>query len=429
MSDRIKCSYLPEDWEEIPLSQVCQNPVSGYSPNGSERPAEQDEVGVLKLNCIQNNRFNPENNKSVIHGPIDQLKTSVTRDTLLVSRSNTEELVGAVCYIERDYPNLFLSDLLWRVSAKNGRDIDLKWLSYLLSFAPYRAKILARAHGTSGSMKKINRSGFLGIRIAFPSLDEQRKISEILSVWDTAISLTRRLIDTQKDRRQALRQQLLTGKRRLPAYLRGKGRKTYHFFDLPVDWGCPRIREIAEERVERNKGRNHGVVLSCTKHSGFVVSAQYFGRQVFSEDTSRYKIIRRGWFGYPSNHIEEGSIGLLSEHSQGIVSPIYTVFECSDRVVPEYLYAVFKTETFRHIFAVSTNASVDRRGSLRWSGFSRIRVPLPEKEEQQAIVNILAAADLVIAGLEKRITALERQKRGLMQKLLTGQVRVNPDTA
>lgn len=426
MSDRIKRSYLPEDWEELPLGRVCENPVSGYSPNGSERPAGQDEVGVLKLNCIQNNRFNPENNKSVAHGAIERLKTSVIRDTLLVSRSNTEELVGAVCYIERDYPNLFLSDLLWRVSARNGCNIDLEWLSYLLSFAPYRARILSRAHGTSGTMKKINRSGFLGIRIAFPSLDEQRRIAEIFSTWDKAISLTRRLIDAQKARRQALRQQLLTGKRRLPGYLRAKGRRTYRLFDLPADWGCPRIREIAEEHVERNKGRDHAVVLSCTKHSGFVVSAQYFGRQVFSEDTSHYKIIRRGWFGYPSNHIEEGSIGLLSEHAQGIVSPIYTVFKCSDRVVPEYLYAVFKTETFRHIFAVSTNASVDRRGSLRWSGFSRIRVPLPEKEEQQAIVDILAAADLAITGLEKKIAALERQKRGLMQKLLTGQVRVNP---
>jgi type I restriction enzyme S subunit len=154
------------------------------------------------------------------------------------------------------------------------------------------------------------------------------------------------------------------------------------------------------------------------------MSSEYFGKQVFSEDTSNYKIVRRGWFGYPSNHIEEGSIGLLSDHEIGLVSPIYTVFECSKKVVPEYLHAVFKTETFRHIFSISTNSSVDRRGSLRWQAFSSIRIPLPEKAEQQAITNILAEADSEIAGMERKLDAIEKQKRGLMQKLLTGKIRV-----
>lgn len=424
MSNPSKCSYLPEDWEEIPLGQVCENPVSGYSPNGSDRPADENEKGVLKLNCIQDSRFNPGNNKWIDASAGDQLKTPVIRDTLLVSRSNTEDLVGAVCYIERDYPNLFLSDLLWRVSARSDRQIDLKWLSYLLSFGPYRARILARAHGTSGSMKKINRSGFLGIRIAFPQPAEQRRIAEVLCAWDAAIHQTRHLLSARRQRRKALTQQLLMGRKRLPGFLRKKGRRTYRYFALPEDWGCPRIKEIAEEKVERNRQGRDIVVLSCTKYSGFVESSRYFGKQVFSENTSNYKMIRRGWFGYPSNHIEEGSIGLLREHGQGIVSPIYTVFKCFDSVVPEYLYAVFKTETFRHIFEVSTNASVDRRGSLRWSGFSRIRVPLPGRQEQQAIAAVLSTADRGISALEHKLGLLETQKRGLMQKLLTGEVRV-----
>jgi type I restriction enzyme S subunit len=128
--------------------------------------------------------------------------------------------------------------------------------------------------------------------------------------------------------------------------------------------------------------------------------------------------------GYPSNHIEEGSIGLLLSHDIGIVSPIYTVFRCNDSIIPEYLYAVFKTDTFRHIFAISTNASVDRRGSLRWREFSLIRVPLPSIKEQQAIVEVLNVADNEIVQLERKLKALEKQKRGLMQKLLTGEVRV-----
>ena len=145
---------------------------------------------------------------------------------------------------------------------------------------------------------------------------------------------------------------------------------------------------------------------------------------MFSENTSNYKVIRQGWFGYPSNHIEEGSIGLLTEHAIGIASPIYTVFECSEKIISEYLIAVFKTDTFRHIFAVSTNASVNRRGSLRWREFSLIRVPLPERDEQKAIADVLARTNAEIVVMKNKLNALEKQKRGLMQKLLTGEVRV-----
>ena len=200
-------------------------------------------------------------------------------------------------------------------------------------------------------------------------------------------------------------QQLLTGKNRFPGFAKTKDRNSYRFFDLPTDWKCSRIREIARDCSERNTQRDKLTVLSCSKHFGFVESSEYFGKQIFSADTSNYKIIRRGCFGYPSNHIEEGSIGLLLNHDIGMVSPIYTVFKCNESVVPEFLYVLFKTETYRHIFSISTNASVDRRGSLRWREFSLIQVPIPSESEQRAIVYVLQAADKEINVLEKNSKA------------------------
>jgi type I restriction enzyme S subunit len=210
----------------------------------------------------------------------------------------------------------------------------------------------------------------------------------------------------------------------LPGFGKTNVRNRYRFFDLPTDWKCLRIREVARECSERNTQRDKLTVLSCSKHLGFVESSEYFGKQIFSENTSNYKVIRRGCFGYPSNHIEEGSIGLLLNHEIGMVSPIYTVFKCNENVVPEFLFALFKTDTYRHIFSISTNASVDRRGSLRWREFSLIQVPNPSKEEQHAIVDVLQTADNEINQFEKKLKALEKQKRGLIQKLLTGEIRV-----
>ncbi len=328
---------------------------------------------------------------------------------------------GAVAVVKQDG----LVSPAYVVCRPNG-DIDSQFAYYFLKTPAMLHKLKSYSYGITGDRLRLYYKDFAAIPVQIPPLETQKLISGLISTWDEAINQTRKLIFQKKDQKKALMQQLLMGKSRLPGFMKKKGREAHRFFDLPIDWACPSLREIAKERSERNKGNGKATVLSCSKHKGFVESSQYFGKKVFSEDTSNYKIIRRGWFGYPSNHIEEGSIGLVSEHDAGIVSPIYTVFECSEKVVPEYLYAVFKTETFRHIFSISTNSSVDRRGSLRWREFSLIRVPLPGIDEQQAISNVLAEADREIADMERQLKFIEKQKRGLMQKLLTGEVRVKP---
>ena len=283
-----------------------------------------------------------------------------------------------------------------------------------------------RVRSFSQGGNQANLSGELvgGIRVPLPELYEQQKIAEILSTWDEAIERTRKLIEAKKRRKKGLMQQLLTGKKRLPGFANTMDAMSHRFFDLPADWEYVHMRDIANQRSERNGSDSNSTVLTCSKHGGFVQSTEYFGKRVFSEDTSNYKVVRKGWFGFPANHVEEGSIGLLLDHEVGIVSPIYVVFSVSERIVPEYLYAVFKTDTFRHIFSISTNASVDRRGSLRWREFRLIRVPVPSVEEQKAIVDVLVAADEDVDLQERELSALEKQKRGLMQMLLTGTVRV-----
>ena len=71
-----------------------------------------------------------------------------------------------------------------------------------------------------------------------------------------------------------------------------------------------------------------------------------------------------------------------------------------------------------------TNASVDRRGSLRWNDFSKIPLSIPSIEEQQAIATVLTSADKEIKLHTAHLESLRTQKRGLMQQLLTGKTRV-----
>jgi len=258
-----------------------------------------------------------------------------------------------------------------------------------------------------------------------PPLPEQKAIADLLSTWDEAIEKTERQIQAKEKQLRQMSRWLLFGHKRLVN--QENKLADGHFFKYPSDWGLIKIGKVAKEISTRN-GESEETVLSCSKYDGFVNSLDYFGKQVFSSDTSNYKVVEKGQFGYPSNHVEEGSIGLLEHCEKGIVSPIYVVFEAEkEKVYSPYLYKLLKTDIYRHIFQVSTSSSVDRRGSLRWGDFSKIKVLLPSLEEQKLISETLSSAQQEIDLLKQLTYEYRKQKRGLMQKLLTGEWRVNTD--
>lgn len=274
------------------------------------------------------------------------------------------------------------------------------------------------------AVRGINIASVRALQIPWPVARERAKIASALRDLDDYIR-TLHDLDAPKTRyRHGLAQQLLTGKKRFPEFCKSASRQRGEFGMLPADWHVERIADIASERSVRGAG-DDAVVYSCTKHEGLVPSLEYFGKQVFSRDLSVYKRLEGGDFAYATNHIEEGSIGLLhAGMASGVVSPMYTVFRCGEAVNPEFLYAVLKTENYRRVFARRTSASVNRRGSLRWKEFSKIRVPVPSRAEQDRIVAVLELAKAELALLEQQRDLYTRYKRGLMARLLSGEIKV-----
>lgn len=186
---------------------------------------------------------------------------------------------------------------------------------------------------------------------------------------------------------------------------------------IPSQWRFLPINTIAQESTLRNENNTSLPVILCSKHVGFVRSLEYFKKKIFSDDTSNYKVVKRNWIAYPSNHIEEGSIGLQNICDAGIVSPIYTVFSVNDEVEPDFIHRVLKTELYRKQYVSAMNGSVDRRGSLRWSQFSKIKVPVPPLLEQQKISAILTVVNDKLDVIARQIEATQGLKKGLMQAL------------
>lgn len=133
-------------------------------------------------------------------------------------------------------------------------------------------------------------------------------------------------------------------------------------------------------------------VFSVTKHAGFVRSAEYFKKQVFSRDTAGYKVVEAGQFAYATIHLDEGSIGIAPQAC--IISPMYTVFANDPaRVDSRYLVRYLKSPRALEHYGRMGNGAVHRRKAISLDALSNLPVPLPPLKEQHRVAAALDAAD------------------------------------
>ena len=246
------------------------------------------------------------------------------------------------------------------------------------------------------------------IKKAVPPMEEQRKIAEILGVWDEAIEKQSRLIERLEVRKRALMQRLLTGRTRLPGF--------------SDDVQYRKLKPFITEKSERNTNQTYANVLSVTNNRGFVNQAEQFDREVASDNTANYKLVRKGQFAYNPSRVNVGSLDLLQTYDLGVLSPMYIVFETKPTMDSKFLYYQLKSSWFVGHIPMYVQGSV--RDSLSFDGLENMRFWIPSLPEQKAIAEVLTTADDEIATHRKKLEALRLQKRGLMQQLLTGKTRV-----
>lgn len=407
-------------WDSVPIGSVINSTQYGLSVL-----ADSDgDLPIVGMKDIQAGRVNFDPSVCVRLSD-EKAKCYLLSDgDILLNRTNSPDLVGKAG-IYRGTDRVVFASYLVRLELK--RDLaDPDFVIQILNsdFGQRRIKKLATR---AISQANLNPTTFKNhFYIPLPKIREQEAIRDVLLLWDVAIEKTEKLIATKERQFRHLSYDLLFGRRRLNGRAT-KGFLSKPWFSVPDDWEIVIIDAVANEISMKNQNGDNIPVLSCTKYDGLVDSLKYFDKQIFSKDTSTYKVVEYGQFAYATNHIEEGSIGYQNLYPKGLVSPMYTVFRADQQQINDgYLYKLLKTETYRHIFEINTSASVDRRGSLRWNAFSKLPVPLPLLEEQEEINSVLDSARKEIDLLKKQVEAYRKQKRGLMQKLLTGEWRVKP---
>lgn len=259
----------------------------------------------------------------------------------------------------------------------------------------------------------ISQQDVKSLKFPLPPLPEQKKIAQILSTWDQAITATERLLENSQQRKKGLMQQLLTGKKRLPGF--------------EGEWEDVRLKELLTEEKTRNKDLSISRVLSVTNHSGFVLPEDQFSKRVASDNVSNYRVVRKGQYGYNPSRLNVGSFARLDRYDEGLLSPMYVVFSVDEiRLNNDYFLNWMKSNEAKQRIAGSTQGSV--RDSVGFDALCSFPFRLPPIDEQQEIAKVLTISDQEIDSLKQRISCLQQEKKALMQQLLTGKRRVQVDT-
>jgi len=293
-----------------------------------------------------------------------------------------------------------------------SQSVDKAYISKLVQ-SPLFKEHLHRLGGGS-SINNLNQGTLSEFSFDLPPLSEQRRIAEILRTWDGAIEKLKALRSTVIERRSWIRSNILSGEIRLGN------------FNGP--WKEVAFSEVLHEHGQNSEPQDE--VFSVSVHKGLINQIEHLGRSFSAANTDHYNRVLPGDIVYTKSPTGDFPLGIIKQSTVDdpvIVSPLYGVFTAETRALGTILEAFFEspitTQNYLHPLvqkgAKNTIAITNKR-------FLEGKLTLPrDPVEQEAIAEFIETDRAQVKGIDAEIDALQRQKRGLMQKLLTGEWRVN----
>lgn len=295
-------------------------------------------------------------------------------------------------------------------------DDNNEYFYYALLFLTGRIKMLAGEQ----AVPIINKSDFERIKLAVPPMGEQRKIAEILGVWDEVIEKQSRLIEKLELRKRALMQRLLTGRTRLPGFT--------------TSWQKVKLGEIGKtyngltgKSKEDFEDGNAKFIPYINVFSNEKVNIDKLG-VVSVDESEKQNKVQYGdiFFTVSSETPDEVGMAsvLLDEIENTYLNSFCFGYRLNDfeTLNPIFASYILRGDRFRNYMMVLAQGST--RFNISKNEVMKLRIELPSLSEQKAIAEVLTTADDEIATHRKKLDALRLQKRGLMQQLLTGKTRV-----
>ncbi len=299
---------------------------------------------------------------------------------------------------------------LMRISL-DRRVADSRFVGAFLGSPRIQRLLERRAHG--GTMLGLNADALASLRVPLPTLPEQRKIAEILESWDEAIENLEALRVMRRLKLKALTQSVF-----------GRGGK------FPENWELKSLSTIANQVRRTNGGGDHPV-MTISARSGFLMQSDKFARDMAGGSVDRYTLLHEGEFAYNKGNSLAAPYGCVFrlDRPTALVPFVYFCFALKPHLDSSFYEHLFAAGALNFQLSRLINSGVRNDGLLNLNpdDFFGCKVPVPPADQQHRIALALSAAKQELALQELQIEAVKCQKRGLMQKLLTGEWRVHVD--
>ncbi len=339
-------------------------------------------------------------------------KTTLRTGDVLIVRSGEP---GVACVVTSEYDGCNCIDLV--ITRPNREKVLPQYLSYYLNSDIAKQSIQSVQGGLA--QKHLNVSAVNKLRIPLPPLPEQQKIAAILSTWDRAIELTEKLVAAKQRLKQALFAKFFSKQ------------QNSHSPKAKDEDRRVEIGKLVRKRFEKSCDLDKYPLHSFTIEDGVTQKTDRYERSFLLRDAENngYSVVHFGDFVINPMNLRFGAIGRSQVRFPVTVSAYYDVFHIVDsNCDPIYLEYLLKSPFLMHTYERVSAGSLIEKKRVHFSEFGKIRIELPSLPEQKRISVILGVMDRELRLLTLKRKQLLQQKKGLMQQLLTGKVRVNVDT-
>ena len=421
---------VPVHWDLVPLKQMISRIESGTSVNAIDTPAGDGELGVLKTSCVYHGHFDADENKAVIPDEYDRVACPVTAGTLVVSRMNTPDLVGAAGVVHVSHENLFLPDRLWQVHFDGA---DPNFVHHWTHTPAYRAQVEMACAGTSSSMQNLGQDQFRCFVIPRPSYSEQTAIATFLdretAKIDALVAEQEKLIALLQEKRQAVISHAVT--KGLDPSVPMKDSGVEWLGKVPEHWEVKRLKYLGDAFI----GLTYDPQDVTDSESGTLVlrSSNVQGGQIFYDDNvyvgmkiPEKAITQEGDILICSRNGSRALIGknaLIDQQSAGVAFGAFmTVFRSPFN---SYLKWVLNSQLFEFQSGAFLTSTINQLTVSNLYGFE---IPLPPESNRKEISAFLDTAtrriDVLVAEACTAITLLQERRTALTSAAVTGQIDV-----
>lgn len=378
---KTKLGWIPEDWEVIKLGSIIEESTLKSSVENQLPVLTSSRRGLM----YQTDYYNEQN--------------------VIFNKSNIGFNIlpkGYITYRSRSDDGFFtfnLNKLADGIVSIYYPVFKTKFNDYFIcSLLNISSKILYK-YAIGSSQKVLAINDLSKILYAIPKIEEQEKIAEILSAWDDGIETLEKLIEQKEILKKATMQKLFLEKE---------------------SWKMMRFDKIFKDFCKKNCPRER--LLSATQENGVIPRDMLSGKVMSPEGSlDGYKLIEAGDFVISLRSFQGG---LEYSKYRGILSPAYTVLKNIIDIDKDFYRHFFKSYKFIEKYLSISVIGIRDGKQISYSDLSSVKIPYPPLEEQEKIGKILNCYDEELQLLNSKLEKLKEQKKGLMQKLLTGQIRV-----